>query len=107
MKELKRDAHIAEVFDYIESNPVAILLFVDQMKFCTEFSNFPWVRSESTVVEIDQEILDYFQIGVVPQFRFYVQGSEVASIRGTCSYEEFQGVKSRVMGNLSSLEEFR
>jgi len=107
MKTLARDAPIEEVFDYIQSNPVAIILFVDQTKFCNEFSNYPWVRSESAVVEIDQEILDSLQIGVVPQFRFYVHGNEVASIRGTCPYEEFQGTKSKVFANVEYLEDYR
>lgn len=107
MKTLARDAHIEEIFEFIESNPVSTILFVDQMKFCNEFSNFPWVKAESAVVEIDQEILDYFQIGKVPQFRFYVQGSEVTSIVGTCSYEEFQDVKRKVMGNVATLDNYR
>ena len=107
MKALTRDAHLEEVFAYVESNPVAIILFVDQMKFCNEFSNFHWVRSEASIVEVDQEILDSFQIGTVPQFRFYVQGNEVASIRGTCSYEDFVGVKTKVMNNVAPISKVR
>jgi hypothetical protein len=101
--ELPRNASITEVFAYLENQPVVILLFVDQTKFNQDYSNFPWVRSEAKVIDIDQEILDSLQIGKVPQFRFYLRGNEVLTLIGTVSHEEFQEAKQKVIGNVKAL----
>jgi thiol-disulfide isomerase/thioredoxin len=99
---LSRNATAAEVLKYIETKPVAILLFVDQTKFNVDYSNFPWVKSEAVIVDIDSEILDTLQIGKVPQFRFFVRGNEVASLVGTVSYEEYSELKTKVLGKTRS-----
>lgn len=98
--KLPRNATATEVLSYIESKPVSILLFVDQTKFNIDYANFPWVRSEAAIVDVDSEILDTLQVGKVPQFRFFVNGTEVASLVGTISFEEFSDVKTKVLGKL-------
>jgi hypothetical protein len=100
---LDRDASITEVFSHIETNPLAVILFVDQTKFNQDYSNFQWVRSEAQTVEVDQEILESLQIGKVPQFRFYLEGNEVANLIGTVSFEEFSEIKNQVFGNVKSI----
>ena len=98
--ELPRDATVTEVLAYIESKPIAVLLFVDQTKFNVDYASFPWVRTEAAIVDVDQEILDTLQIGKVPQFRFFVEGTEITSLIGTVSFEEFSEVKTKVLGNV-------
>ncbi len=101
--KLPRSASVTEVFAYVEQNAIAVVLFVDQTKFNQDYANFPWVGSEAEIVDVDQEILESFQIGKVPQFRFYVRGNEVASLIGTASFEDFQEIKSKTIGNVKSL----
>lgn len=101
--ELPRDATVTEVMTYIESKPFTVLLFVDQTKFNSDYASFQWVRNEAAIVDVDQEILDTLQIGKVPQFRFFVEGAEVASLIGTVSYDEFAEVKNQVVGNVSPI----
>jgi thiol-disulfide isomerase/thioredoxin len=101
--QLSRSASLAEVFNYLEEKPVAVVLFIDQTKFNQDYANFPWVKNEAAVVEIDQEILDSLQIGKVPQFRFYIRGNEVLSLIGTVPFEEFSEAKQKVFGNVKAL----
>lgn len=99
LKQLKLDATLEEVFAHVETVPQSCILFVDQSVLCSQYSQTPWVGDHTQVVQVDEEIVDNFQIGKVPQFRFYVQGSEVASLVGTASYEEFIEIKERIFGN--------
>jgi len=78
---------------------MTVVLFVDQTKQCGQYADFPWVRDEAQVVEVDQEILDSFQVGKVPQFRFFLRGNEVASLIGTASYDEYSALRLKVFGN--------
>ena len=95
---LSRSASLEEVLSYLETSPKAVVLFIDQTKGCTDYAGFPWVQTESQVVGVDQEILEHFQIGKVPQFRFYIRGNEVAHLIGTAPSEEFVALRERVFG---------
>lgn len=82
---------------------MVIVLFVDQSDLCRQYVSMPWVQANSNVVEIDQDILDTFQIGKVPQYRFYMKAQEVANIIGTASQEEFQEIRNKVFGNVEPI----
>jgi hypothetical protein len=99
MAKLPRSASLEDVFAHIETEPVTVVLFVDQTKLCSQYADFPWVRNEAQVVEVDQEILDSFQIGKVPQYRFFLRGNEVASLVGTADFEQYSSLKRKVFGN--------
>ena len=98
--ELNRDSSLDDIFMSLESKQMMTVLFVDQTDFCNSYSQQQWVKDEAEIVEVDQEILDYFQIGKVPQFRFYVRGSEASNLIGTVSREEILKVKKQVFGDL-------
>jgi hypothetical protein len=100
---LSRDADLEEVLAFLDTNPFATLLFIDGQKFCTQYAEYPWVVEEAEVIEVDQEIVEHFQIGKVPQWRFYVKGSEVHHLIGSAPREEFLENKNRVFGNLRSI----
>lgn len=94
------DCNLNDVSNFLELNEIAVLLFIDQQKFCKQYAEYPWVKEEGQVVEIDQEIVDHFQIGKVPQWRFYIKGSEVYHLVGTADREEFMEHRQKVFGNL-------
>lgn len=98
--ELNRDSSLDDIFMALEQKQIMTVLFVDQTDFCKLYSDQMWVRDEANVVEVDQEILDHFQIGKVPQFRFYVRGSEVSCLVGTVAREEILKTKKQVFGDL-------
>lgn len=104
MSELSRESHLDEVLAHLAVKQIAVVLFVDQQKYCQQYAAYPWVSEEAEVVEVDQEIVDHFQIGKVPQWRFYVKGSEVHYLVGTASREEFLENKNKVFGSLRSFE---
>ena len=85
----------------LEAKQLLTILFVDQTDFCTLYHRQPWVEEEAVVIEVDQEILDHFQIGKVPQFRFYVRGSEVSHLVGTVPREDIVKLKKQVFGDLT------
>lgn len=99
---LTRSASLEEVLAYLEKSQKAVVLFIDQTKGCTDYAKFPWVPIESEIVEVDQEILDHFQIGKVPQFRFYIRGNEVAHLVGTATNTEFTALRDKMFGTLRS-----
>lgn len=98
--DLNRDSSLDDIFYCLENKQIITLLFVDQTEFCTNYSQQQWVKDEADIVEVDQEILDFFQIGKVPQFRFYVRGAEAAHLVGTQSREEILKIKKQVFGDL-------
>lgn len=98
--ELNRDSSLDDIFMCLESKQIMTVLFVDQTEFCKLYSEQNWVQDEANVVEVDQEILDHFQIGKVPQYRFYVRGSEVQHLIGTVAREEILKIKKQVFGDL-------
>jgi hypothetical protein len=98
---LKRSASLEEVLAHLEKTPKEVVLFIDQTKGCKDYAAFPWVQAASEVVEVDQEILDHFQIGKVPQFRFYIRGNEVAHLIGTASNSEFMTLRNKMLGTRS------
>lgn len=105
MNRLSRDADLEDVLAYLEAKTFATILFIDGQKYAQQYAAYPWVSTEEAqVVEVDQEIVDHFQIGKVPQWRFYVKGSEVHHLIGTCTREEFLDNKNKVFGNLRSLK---
>jgi len=89
----------------LETQTLAVVLFIDQDKFCRQYADHEWVKAEAQVIEVDQEIIDHFQIGKVPQWRFFVKGSECfdACLVGTAAREEFQEHKNKIFGNLRSI----
>lgn len=99
--KLRRESNILEVFQYIENveeNPTSVILFVDQSALCESYTKQAWLQQENVqVVEVDQEIIDTLQIGKVPQFRFYVAGTEVHDLIGTASYETFLTRKKELL----------
>lgn len=101
---LSRDADLDEVLAFLDSRQIAVVLFVDGQKYCQQYADYPWVGEDAEVVDVDQEIVDHFQIGKVPQWRFYVKGSEVHHLIGTASREEFIENKNKVFGNLRSFK---
>jgi hypothetical protein len=100
LEKLERSASTVEVFAYLETHPLVVMLFVDQSSLSKQYVSMPWVQANSNIVEIDQDILDTFQIGKVPQYRFYMKGQEVASIIGTASQEEFEEIHNKVFSNV-------
>jgi len=99
-QRLSRDADLEQILAYLETKQLAVLLFIDGQKFCQNYAEYPWVPEEAQVVEVDQEIVDHFQIGKVPQWRFYVKGGEVHHLIGATTREEFLENKTKVFGNL-------
>ena len=91
-----------DILSFLESKPYAALLFVDQQKFCKQYCEYPWVTEEGRVIEITPEIIDHFQIGKVPQWRFYLNGSEAHFQVGSISRDEFMESKSKLFGNRPS-----
>lgn len=104
MTGLSRDSHLDDILAYLDAKPYAVVLFVDQQKFSQQYADYPWIEQEAVVVEVDTEIVDHFQIGKVPQWRFYVKGSEVHHLVGTASREEYLENKNKVFGNLRSIK---
>lgn len=98
--KLSRDSSLDDIFMHLETRQVTTLLFVDQTDYCSAYSQQPWIELEAEVIEVDQEIVDHFQIGKVPQFRFYVRGSEVADLSGTVARDEIIDIKKRMFGDL-------
>lgn len=98
--KLSKDSSLDDIFLHLETRKVTTLLFVDQTDYCVAYSQQPWLDGEAEVIEVDQEIVDHFQIGKVPQFRFYVNGSEVADLTGTVSRDEIMGIKKKMFGDL-------
>jgi hypothetical protein len=103
LEKLERSASTVEVFAYLESHPLVVVLFIDQSNLSKQYVSMPWVQAASNIVEVDQDILDTFQIGKVPQYRFYMKGQEVASIIGTASQEEFQEIHNKVFSNVEPI----
>lgn len=104
MARLTRDADLDEILCHLDANPFATLLFIDGQKFCQQYAEYPWVVEEAEVIEVDAEIVEHFQIGKVPQWRFYVKGSEVHHLIGSAIREEFLENKSKVFGNIRSIK---
>lgn len=98
--DLTRESSLDDIFICLEAKQIMTVLFVDQTDFCELYSKQAWVADEANVVEVDQEILDHFQIGKVPQYRFYVRGSEVSCLVGTVPREEILKIKKQVFGDL-------
>lgn len=91
--ELMRNSDLDDLFARIETKLDLVVLYVDQTPFCLQYASQGWVAEEASVVEIDQEIMDGMQIGKVPQFRFYRNGTETKQIIGTVGREEFLQIK--------------
>jgi hypothetical protein len=87
---LSRDSDLEEILACLDIKPLSVILFVDGQKFCQQYSEFPWIAGEAEVIEVDQEIVDHFQIDKVPQWRFYVKGSEVHHLIGSADEQEFR-----------------
>jgi len=101
--KLNKEASMEEVFAHIERNALTTILFVDQSLFCNQYTALNWVPEEADIVEVDQEILESFQIGKVPQFRFYFQGSEVGHQIGTLTREQVQDFKKEIFKDVRSI----
>lgn len=101
---LSRDSDLEEVLAFLDARPMATILFVDGQKYCQQYADYPWVAEEAEVVDVDQEIVDHFQIGKVPQWRFYMKGTEVHHLIGSASRDEFIENKQKVFGNLRSFK---
>lgn len=96
---------VERLFNLIETSPFHIILFVDDQDFCQKYAEFPWIQKEDvTVAPVTDDILGTFQIGKVPQFRFYLEGVEVTTLDGTHSYETFIERKHEVFGNVTRLQ---
>lgn len=98
--DLNRESNLDDVFMHLEERQTTTILFVDQTDFCMAYAEQSWVGIEAQVVEVDQDILEHFQIGKVPQFRLYVRGSEVENLVGTIPREELIAAKKRNFGDL-------
>jgi hypothetical protein len=98
--KLLRESGLDDIFGFLDSTPIVTILFIDQTDFCRHYAQSSWVQDEANVVEVDQEIVEHFQIGKVPQFRFYLNGSEVASLVGTVPREDIVKMKREVFGEL-------
>jgi hypothetical protein len=103
LEKLERSASTVEIFAFLEANPLVTLLFVDQSGLSKQYISMPWVQAATNIVEIDQDILDTFQIGKVPQYRFYMKGQEVANLIGTASLDEFKEIRNKVFGNVEPI----
>ena len=90
---------IEGVFSSINKG-MCVLLFVDESKFCQQYCQFPWVSEEAEIVAVDQEILEVFQIGKVPQWRFFLEGNEIANLVGTVSREQLMEMKQKLYENV-------
>ena len=94
---------IEGVFEAINDNGVCTILFIDQTKLCQQYVSSSWILEEAEIVTVDQEILDIFQIGKVPQYRFFLQGSEVANLIGTVPRDQLLEMKQKIFGNIRSI----
>lgn len=102
---LDRECSVEEVFARIQLEPQLTILFIDQTQFCRDYAGLPWIRrNQIDVVEIDPEILDAFQIGKVPQFRFFLNGNETGCLVGTADFEAFERSRTDSFGNIKSIK---
>lgn len=98
--DLTRESNLDDVFMHLETRQTTTILFVDKTDFCSTYSGQSWVEHEAQIVEVDQDIVDHFQIGKVPQYRLYVRGSEVECLIGTIPREDLIEAKKRNFGDL-------
>jgi hypothetical protein len=86
----------------LDSTDVCALLFIDQQPFCKQYAEHWWVKEAGHVIEVDTEIVEHFQLGKVPQWRFYLKANEVHHAVGTLTREEFMEQRNKIFGNLIS-----
>jgi hypothetical protein len=84
----------------MENTTQRTILFVDESELCTKYLSMSWVLEEAEVVVCDEAIANIFQVGKVPQYRFYLEGSEISNIIGGCNKETLLEHKKNVFGNL-------
>ncbi len=98
---IRRDADLEELFGLLETRKMVTFLFVDQTDFCQKYAAQAWVADEANIIDIDTEILEHFQIGKVPQYRFFQNGSEVAALVGTVPREDVFKIKKEHFGDFA------
>ena len=98
------DASTGDVFELMETRPLLTVLFVDESELCNKYISLPWVAEEAEVFTLDESMAEIFQVGKVPQYRFYLEGSEISNIVGTCNRETILEYKQKVFGNVRTLK---
>ena len=111
---LNRESSVDDVFKYIEDpqvgGPLKVVLFVDQGDLCTQYTNVSqrWLSMENIpVVEVCGHIQETFQIGKVPQMRFWFAGSEIYDEVGKITYQEYLEIKRDLLGKINLTSEQR
>ena len=101
---LRSDCSLDEILMLLDTQNVCAVLFVDHQPMCKHYSQQSWVQDAGQVVEVDQEIVDHFQIGKVPQWRFYLKANEVHHAVGTIPKEQFEEERKKIFGNLTNFK---
>jgi hypothetical protein len=98
------EASVLDVFGLLETRPVLTILFVDDSDLCKNYLSLPWVKEEAEILMVDEGIVDTFQVGKVPQYRFFLAGNEIANLVGTCHREMVLDMKQKVFSNVRPLK---
>ena len=105
-ESLNSAASVIEIFAHLESVPRAVILFVDESQFCRSYTEVPWIKAHGvSVVDLDRDILDAFEIEKVPTYQFYILGQLVGNLIGTASESEFIEIKNELFQNQDILKE--
>ena len=101
---LLENASAGDLFSLMETRPLLTVLFVDDSDLCKKYLSMPWVAEEAEVLMVDEGIADIFQVGKVPQYRFFLEGSEISNLVGTCNRETILEFKQKIFGNVRTLK---
>lgn len=92
-----RDSGLFSLLEWIDDNPLAVVLFVDQQPTPQLYviAN-PWIIEHAVVIEVDQAMVDHFHISKVPQYRWFWSGQEIHYLVGAASQAEFLEINNAV-----------
>ena len=97
-KTLSREASFIEVFAYIESVPRGVLVFIDRTECSKNYlENQPWIAGRAQIVEVDQEMVEIFEVEKIPQFIFYLRGDELGRITGAIDIFSFNAFEQELL----------
>lgn len=97
---LLENASAIDVLALLETRPKLTVLFVDDSELCKKYLSMPWVSEEAEIARVDEDIADIFQVGKVPQYRFFLEGNEVSNLVGTCNRDTVLEFKQKIFGNV-------
>lgn len=110
--KLHRESSLEDIFLYLTKveEPTSIILYVDKSPLCNQYTlnNSKWMENEEVrIVEVSQDIVETLQIGKVPQFRFYINGTEVHELIGTVSQADFLERKNNLFSSVLKIKNYK